>query len=149
MPPFHLFYPALAAGILRDPGPLGEEFGWRGFALPRLLETQTFLRANLIIGFFWAVWHLPTFFIPALPQAELSIPLFFVSTMALAIIAGWITRAAQGRLLPAILLHAVANAAARHLPTSQLTNAIAHVVIAALLLFWRPAEPLPRVTPES
>ena len=40
-------------------GPLGEEGGWRGYLLPRLLERGNEARASLIIGIIWALWHLP------------------------------------------------------------------------------------------
>lgn len=36
-----------------------EELGWRGFALPGLLERQSPVRATLVLGVLWAVWHLP------------------------------------------------------------------------------------------
>jgi membrane protease YdiL (CAAX protease family) len=42
-------------------GPLGEEAGWRGFLLPRLLERHTPLGASLLLGLIWAVWHVPIF----------------------------------------------------------------------------------------
>ena len=42
-------------------GPLGEEAGWRGFLLPRLLERHTSLGASLLLGLIWAVWHVPIF----------------------------------------------------------------------------------------
>jgi membrane protease YdiL (CAAX protease family) len=38
---------------------LGEEIGWRGFALPKLLESRSPLVASLILGALWAVWHFP------------------------------------------------------------------------------------------
>jgi membrane protease YdiL (CAAX protease family) len=38
---------------------LGEEPGWRGFALPRLQERHTPFVASLIIAPIWALWHLP------------------------------------------------------------------------------------------
>jgi uncharacterized protein len=40
-------------------GPLGEEPGWRGFALPRILSERSQLVRTLILGLFIAVWHLP------------------------------------------------------------------------------------------
>ena len=45
-------------------GPVGEEFGWRGFVLPRLQNKYGPLAASLIIGTVWGIWHLPTFFAP-------------------------------------------------------------------------------------
>ena len=38
---------------------LGEEIGWRGFALPKLLERYSALISSLILGALWAVWHFP------------------------------------------------------------------------------------------
>jgi membrane protease YdiL (CAAX protease family) len=40
-------------------GPLGEEAGWRGFALPRLQSRFSPLTSSLILGFLWANWHVP------------------------------------------------------------------------------------------
>jgi len=36
-----------------------EEFGWRGFLLPRLLERHSAVKAALIVGSAWALWHAP------------------------------------------------------------------------------------------
>jgi len=39
--------------LITDTGPLGEEFGWRGFALPRLLRRWRPLAAALVLGAGW------------------------------------------------------------------------------------------------
>jgi uncharacterized protein len=49
-------YPGLLAG------PLGEEIGWRGFALPRLQQFTGPVQASLILGLLWAFWHAPIWF---------------------------------------------------------------------------------------
>ena len=46
-------------------GPLFEELGWSGFALPRLQQLHGSLVGGLILGSFWALWHLPGFLIPS------------------------------------------------------------------------------------
>jgi membrane protease YdiL (CAAX protease family) len=45
-------------------GPLFEEPGWRGFALPRLEAQFGPLPAALLLGTIWAAWHLPLFLYP-------------------------------------------------------------------------------------
>ncbi len=42
-------------------GPLGEELGWRGFALDRLQNKWNALVASLILGIIWTAWHFPLF----------------------------------------------------------------------------------------
>jgi CAAX protease family protein len=44
-------------------GPFEEEFGWRGYVLDRLQLRWSALKSSLILGFIWAIWHWPLFFI--------------------------------------------------------------------------------------
>jgi CAAX protease family protein len=95
--------------LVADTGPLGEEFGWRGFALPRLLQRYRPLAAAVILGVVWWAWHLPLFFIPSMSQHELSAPLFLVNVVALSVIMTWLYRRTRGDLLLMILVHVAAN----------------------------------------
>ena len=95
--------------LILDTGPLGEEFGWRGFALPRLLRRWRPLAAALVLGAIWWAWHLPTFFIQALSQSQLSIPLFLVNSLALSILMTGLFVRTGGDLLLMILVHLMAN----------------------------------------
>ena len=51
-------------------GPLLEEAGWRGFALPRLQPRHGPLVGTLILGLLWALWHLPEFLVPAWAESS-------------------------------------------------------------------------------
>jgi membrane protease YdiL (CAAX protease family) len=75
--------PTILGSFLADPGPLGEELGWRGFALPRLLKGRSALSAGIILGVIWGVWHLPAFIISGTPQKSMSFPLFMIGVVAL------------------------------------------------------------------
>jgi len=104
---------ALLAGLCltlaTDVGPLGEEFGWRGFALPRLLDRWSPLVASLILGGIHALWHVPLFFIASMPQSRLGFPLFAVGVIAIAIADTWMYLRTEANLLLAILVHLLAN----------------------------------------
>src|SRR5690606_23948229 len=58
----------LGEHLLKDPGSLGEELGWRGYALPGLLGLTDARVAAIVLGVVWAVWHLPAFFLSSLSQ---------------------------------------------------------------------------------
>jgi membrane protease YdiL (CAAX protease family) len=92
-------------------GPLGEEPGWRGFALPRLQRLHGPLVGSLILGPLWALWHLPLFFVPAwdTPPTILNIVLYVVAATAVTIVFTWVFNNTKSSLLITILLHAAIN----------------------------------------
>lgn len=47
---------------------LGEEIGWRGFALPRFQENLGSFGGSIVVSVLWALWHLPLFFMPGSSQ---------------------------------------------------------------------------------
>lgn len=57
---------------------LGEEIGWRGYALPRMLDKHNPLAASLLLGFIWGVWHLPADYIAYQSYGWLFVPFFFL-----------------------------------------------------------------------
>ena len=86
-------------------GALGEEPGWRGFALPRLQSLHGPLLGTLILGPLWALWHLPLFLTPWNTLTTLNVVVFVLATTCLAIIYTWVFNNTKGSLLIAILLH--------------------------------------------
>lgn len=80
-----------------------EEPGWRGFALPRLQERFSPVKATLVLGLIWGVWHIPLYG-----------PVGFVVPLVLAFFYTWIFNR-TGSTLMAILLHASFTPAQDHL----------------------------------
>lgn len=131
------FLPVLVVGIIL--GPLWEEPGWRGFALPRLERRYGPLAGTIILGLLWSLWHLPAFLGGWLGPLTLStFSAQLVGTVASSIIITWVYNNTRGSLLLMILLHASFNAAlafgGRILP-SQLPAATANLVNSG----WIPA----------
>ncbi|WP_327632927.1 CPBP family intramembrane metalloprotease [Kribbella sp. NBC_00482] len=81
-------------------GPLSEEIGWRGFALPRLQHRHSALTANLILAGFVMAWHLRLVFNGDLPLVAL------IGTLAATILFGWLYNNTSGSLLLVYLFHA-------------------------------------------
>src|ERR671913_1100075 len=88
---------------------VGEELGWRGYALPRLLAQRSALAASLILGVLWGAWHLPTFFVAGAPQYGLPFSAFVLLTMAYSVVIGWIFIHTRGSVLISTLLHGSIN----------------------------------------
>ena len=92
-------------------GGLGEELGWRGFALPRLLERHSPLVASLLLGLCWGLWHAPAFWgiAPGKQGGAPMLALFTIYTVALSIVFTWFWLRNGGSLLFSCLFHASLN----------------------------------------
>lgn len=96
-------------------GPLAEEFGWRGLALPLLDHKGKAFSSSIIIGFIWALWHAPLFWaqtgtaISGFEVDAYSIALFFLAVIGSSFIYTWLFNR-TGSLAAAILLHLGMNA---------------------------------------
>jgi hypothetical protein len=95
---------------------LGEEIGWRGFALPKLLESRSALLSSLILGALWAIWHFPYALTQGTFLSEVPLHWFFINLLALSIIYTWIFNNTNGSLLPVLLFHAAGNTTSNLLP---------------------------------
>lgn len=85
---------------------IGEETGWRGFALPRLQKNHSALTATIILWLFWALWHLPLFFY----SYDISILVgFLLGLLAGAITFTWLYNSTQGSILAVAIFHGVYN----------------------------------------
>ena len=98
-------------------GPLGEEIGWRGYALPGLLARTSPLAASLIVAAMWAVWHLPLFWMPGAAQEGSSIVMFVAIVSAFSILTTWVYLATGNSLLAAVFFHHSINLSTYFLPT--------------------------------
>jgi membrane protease YdiL (CAAX protease family) len=95
---------------------LGEELGWRGFALPKLLERYSPLVSSLILGALWAVWHFPYALSEGSFLSVVPLHWFFINLLAVSIIYTWIFINTNGSLLLALLFHAAGNVTSNLLP---------------------------------
>jgi len=91
---------------------LGEEIGWRGFLLPRLVEQAGFTWGCVLSGCIWAVWHYPVLLFAdynAGTRPGYALACFTLMVIAAAFIWGWL-RLKSGSLWTAAILHASHNA---------------------------------------
>jgi uncharacterized protein len=145
------------ANIFIDPGPWGEETGWRGFALPRLLALFTPLTAAIILGVIWAVWHAPAFLTSDLTQAKYNFGWFLIGVTCMSIFMTWIyVNANRNFLVAGFVPHVVNNLMGF---SSAFTDAkiqafVMMLIVAAIIVAsgpglrgWRSARPRARLVP--
>jgi membrane protease YdiL (CAAX protease family) len=92
---------------------LGEEIGWRGFALPRLQAKYGALAGTVILGFLHGLWHLPAFFVPGAVESQFSLGAYgtvIIGAMVAAVFFSWVYNNTRGSIFMVILLHAASNA---------------------------------------
>ena len=110
---------------------LGEEIGWRGYALPRLQAEKSALSASLILGVIWALWHLPLWLTGDPVRTPTLYAAFVVSTISLSVILTWVYNSTGGSLLMVVLLHATFN-----LPMTLFIDELGSRAAVPLLLYW-------------
>ncbi len=91
-------------------GPLGEELGWRGYALPVLQTRWGWRVAGVLLGLVWAVWHLPLFYSAGTVQSHLPMALYALSAVATSVLFAWLFNRSRGSVVPVLVLHTAVNA---------------------------------------
>ena len=117
---------------------IGEELGWRGFAQPRLQKILGSLGGSIILGVFWALWHLPLFFIPGSFQYNDSILAYILLLTSWSIIIAALANKTKHSIIVAIIFHETMNfiAFSIRLPTPD--RIIFEVAFALIAIFFLP-----------
>ncbi len=95
---------------------VGEEYGWRGFALPRLQGHYSALISALIVGGVHWVWHYPPSLIETGVPLDTPFWLFGLFVFALSVLITSLFNASRGSVGLAMLFHLASNVAFVFLP---------------------------------
>jgi membrane protease YdiL (CAAX protease family) len=125
-----------------------EETGWRGFAVPEMLKTRSFLSTALVIGLLWAIWHIPSMFsIESYRQMGIVMfPTFTIGIVCGSIFLAWLYRASGGSVLMVAMWHGTYNlvsgtAAAHGLVAAVVTTGVMAwavlIVVVEVRKWWR------------
>jgi hypothetical protein len=129
-------------GAVGTPLTLGEEYGWRGYLLPRVLPLGE-IRATFIVAIIWALWHLPILLIGLnYPDQTLStvLPMFAVAVVLMAFPFTWLYVESRSSVMVVAFMHAVLNAtgdtftSSKYLKGNPLIVSAGGLVAGAILL---------------
>lgn len=124
-------------------GPLGEELGWRGFAQIELQKKYSPLKASIIIGFWWGMWHLPIWFTTGFVGMDLIkyILFFMISIICIKIVMTAFYNLNQNLIIP-IIIHQFFNffigIINGNLINLIMYNAIFYLVVAVVMIVINP-----------
>lgn len=131
---------------------LGEELGWRGFALPRMLERTNAVAASLVLGIIWALWHIPLIGTDGSALEGTYLWVLIARLPATSILYTWVFQHTKGSVVAAAIFHGALNlfSVAPPTPGDPLTPSVitlvSHWVIAFLLVIfagWRRLDRFP------
>jgi membrane protease YdiL (CAAX protease family) len=105
--PAHFIY------LLLVGGPLGEEPGWRGFALPRLQAQYAPVPANVFLGVLHACWHLPLWWLNGGPCPFW---MYLAGVILVTFLFAWLFNHTGGSVFYSLLFHASMSTASMRLP---------------------------------
>lgn len=93
---------------------LGEEYGWRGFLLPKLMSQFNLFHSGIILGLIWGFWHFPAYLIGTGVPLEMNFMIFLLWVLLATLLISWIYYYTRN-VFTSILAHIGANAAFNYL----------------------------------
>jgi membrane protease YdiL (CAAX protease family) len=109
-----------------------EEPGWRGFALPALLERFHPMLAALILGTIHAAWHLPF-----LSQYGTTFGWYLFNLIPLTVVLNWFYLKSRKSVVPVMLLHASTNVIGNLIPTPMVVlGGLGTYMVLRGLVYW-------------
>ncbi|MCJ8324442.1 MAG: CPBP family intramembrane metalloprotease [Rhizobiales bacterium] len=128
---------------------IGEEFGWRGYLLPKLQNHYNALIASLILALIWSLWHYPAYLIGVGTPLDVPFYIFMLWVFPVTLIITWVYNNSGSILLP-IIMHSAANASFSYLPilpetTGEHTSfyifiAVVWVAAITMVIIFKPAK---------
>jgi membrane protease YdiL (CAAX protease family) len=126
--------PMGALGIWLITFGLGEELGWRGYALPHLQKRRSATTATFILGILWACWHIPMFFYrdTYMRMGIMGFPMLALSLIFAAMIFTWLYNSTDGSIWIVIIFHAVFN----WLTANEAGGQFAVPILSVAIILW-------------
>lgn len=93
-----------------------EEFGWRGYILEPLQEKIGLIKASLLIGIIWSLWHLPLWFMPSESHTYYSFFGFAIMATSFSVVLGIFHYISGKKMIIAWIFHSMSNFALSMFP---------------------------------
>jgi uncharacterized protein len=115
--------------------PLGEEFGWRGFAYPRLVTRHGLVRGSLLLGAVWGLWHLSYAVTPQAAGLDVSqFGMVLVELPLHSLLIAWVLERSNRSMAVAIASHAGAHLDhIERVPLTEIGLHAAHLTVLAIV----------------
>jgi uncharacterized protein len=115
--------------VIMPPFVLGEEIGWRGYALPRIQSGHGALSASFILSVLWGLWHIPSFLMRDSIHQDQPFLLWMVWLFLMTVVLTWLYNNTGGSVLHAWFFHVAMNYAGFLIPATMRGRAIGSVFI--------------------
>jgi len=129
-PDYATMLPLLVIFVI--PNALGEEIGWRGFALPRLQKKYNALISSIIVGIFWSIWHIPTW--TAQGFLGLTLVNLIINIILYSILFAWIFNNSNKSLLLVWIFHITIAVTGYFLGSPTLTDSILLLLVVIIIV---------------